>query len=265
MPSVLDRPTFVGGAGRSGTTLLRVCLDAHPALRSGPELKLLPKLAELRASFVGVLAPVVEAHNGGPDHVDRACRAFVETLLADFLAPGERWVEKTPHNVAFMADLGAIFPDARFVHVVRDGRDVVESLLRQQWADERGGVRQETTSARAAAAYWQGVVRTAQAQEAAPHLAGRVAEIRYEALVAEPEAMLRAVCEFLDVPWDDAVLHPERVAGRRAHEPMEASTLAVQSAIGDGTVGRWRTGLSAEQVADVEEVAGELLAELGYR
>ena len=158
-------------------------------------------------------------------------------------------------------DLAAAFPEARFVHIVRDGRDVVCSLLERGWlsagrsggddagqpygptarfwveperAEEFGG----TSDARRAAWAWRRYVSAAQ------ELDERTLEIRYERLVERPNEVAATVARFLE-----AEPGPLAAALQEAHA---------------GSVGRWQRDLAPEQVAEVEDEAGALLAELGY-
>src|SRR5438477_10673197 len=105
-------PIFVGGAGRSGTTLLRVMLDAHPHICCGPELKVLPSIAEWYQTLTRNFAPVLQSYQIGQADLRQRFREFIEGLVANFRrASGKpRWAEKTPHNVIFMVPLGEIFP-----------------------------------------------------------------------------------------------------------------------------------------------------------
>jgi 2-polyprenyl-3-methyl-5-hydroxy-6-metoxy-1,4-benzoquinol methylase/tetratricopeptide (TPR) repeat protein len=130
---------FIGGAGRSGTTLLRTMLDAHPRLHCGPELKLVPVLSQLRAQWLATMGGALRDAGVTPERLDAGVRSFLEALLTGLAPAGTRLAEKTPHNVMHIDLLSRLFPRARFIHLVRDGRAVVASLLRQDWRDHLGG------------------------------------------------------------------------------------------------------------------------------
>jgi Sulfotransferase family len=258
-------PIFIGGAGRSGTTLIRVMLDAHPRICCGPELKILPQLALLHRDLTTTFASIMQSYGNSPTDLQPAFREFIEALVANFLRRSgkPRWAEKTPHNVTVMLELGTIFPDARFLHIVRDGRDVACSLVTMNWINPRTGQKVDyIQSVRNAARYWRDIVRCAREQAAHRSLAGRVLEVRYEALVADAEHTLRYVLQFVDEPWDPAVLtyHDEK----RQHEPREQSTLQVSKPVYGSAVGRWRTEMTREDKIAFKAEAGELLRELGY-
>jgi hypothetical protein len=255
---------FVGGAGRSGTTLMRVLLDAHRRICCGPELKVLPQIAELYQLVSGLPAEMQGYGNTLAD-IQGYFRQFVENLSGNFRrASGKpRWAEKTPHNAVFMATLGTIFPDARFIHLIRDGRDVACSLLTMNWIDPRTGdklgyVQNITNAAR----YWRDVVRHARSQAAKPMMTGRVIEVRYEALVTGTEGTMRKVLDFLGEAWDPAILDAHKKD--RTREPHESSSDQVTKPVYDTSIGRWKRHMSPADKAAFKSEAGSLLKDLGY-
>jgi hypothetical protein len=264
-PSQGGGPIFIGGAGRSGTTLMRVMLDAHPRICCGPELKVLPSIAELYLTVTCSFASVMQSYGNSKDEIAKRFRQLIEGLVEAFRRTSgkPRWAEKTPHNAIVMAPLGEIFPDARFLHVIRDGRDVVCSLITMDWFDPATGQRLEyVKSVAKAARYWREVVGRAREQALQPSLSGRVLEVRYEALVADPETVMLRVLDFLDERWDAAVLaHHTK---NRSHEPVEASTHQAAKPVNQSAVGRWREEMARSDISTFRLEAGQLLRELGY-
>ncbi len=254
-------PIFIGGAGRSGTTLFRAMLHAHPRIHCGPEAKLVPAISQLRESWLEGMGPDLAEAGVSPELLDRAVRSFLETLL-DGLAPaGLRVAEKTPHNLLHTAYLGRLFPRARFLHVIRDGRAVSSSLLQQRWIDPgTGEPLAYCRDALHAIRYWRDVVATVKQQ--AREVPGRYLELRYERLVAEPEAVMREVLAFLGEPWDPAVLAHHR--GEQSLSSRESSTAAVREAVHTRALEKWRSRLSADELSVIEAEAGPLLRALGY-
>lgn len=176
-----------------------------------------------------------------------------------------RWGEKTPDYGAVMPQLQAIFPEARFIHIIRDGRDVALSK-RHLWFGPGSDVR-------VLADDWvQWIMR-------ARSLAGRCThymEVRYEDLVTNPEGVLRSVCEFIDLPFYRSMLQYYEHAEDRAAELQGWPELGVTAdqlrSLGELTklppqrsrVGRWRSDMTDDERRIFEDVAGPLLLELGY-
>ncbi len=192
-------PFFVG-CGRSGTTLVRALVDAHPDMAIPPESHFVVAEAPRRgaafdpAGFVAALAAsdrfalwgldrdaVAAAVATAPGGYPAAVRA-VFGLWAD-RAGKPRYGDKTPGYVVHVPVIAGLFPEAVIVHVIRDGRDVAASFVELGWA----------ASAEEAARHW--ALRVRRGRRAGRELAaGRYHELRYEDLVADPEAALRAVC-----------------------------------------------------------------------
>ncbi len=258
-------PIFIGGAGRSGTTLVRVILDSHPHIACGPELKLTPIVGEVLQKVENELPSITENYHLPADAVPQGLRQLLQSLLMPYLAQSgkRRIAEKTPHNVAYFPQLHQIFPDSPLIHVIRDGRDVVASLLQMDWRDIATGKPMPITNdARMAASYWVNIVsRARNAVVINPTLAQRYFEIRYEDLVTDPEPILRELFSFLGEPWDAGVLHFYEQSRDLAGE---SSSEQVSQPLYTHAIGRWQRDLSPEQQAVVKEIAGDLLIELGY-
>ena len=165
-----------------------------------------------------------------------------------------RWGIKIQRQIADAAALVEHWPGSRFVHVVRDGRDVAASQLR----GARGwGYR----SVHEAAAGWREVVEAVRG--AVPPAS--LHELRYEDLVADPETVLRRLLDFLEVDWDPAVLRHTDAEHSLFAEPFEhPSAEAVRRPIQAGSVGRHRRDLTMADRMAFEAVAGDALRHFGY-
>lgn len=193
------RPIFIVGCQRSGTTLLRLILDAHPRLSVGPESRFLDDLAKV----TGDDWPRIEPYGFPKDYFNEKFADMFHDFHMDYAARRgkARWGDKSPRYTLHIPFLDALFPNCQVIHVIRDGRDVVSSH-RQRWG---------YASAYKATAKWQRYIEAARAAGATLGPA-RFAEVRYEALVADPEPELRRLLDFLGEPWDDAVLHHQDAA-----------------------------------------------------
>ena len=248
---------FIGGAGRSGTTLLRAMLDAHPRVACGPELKLVPIICALRDQWWSTMGNDLTAAGLDEQKLDAAVRAFVTTLLQGMVPDptATRIAEKTPHNLLHMAMLGRLFPRARFVHIIRDGRAVAASLMRQVWGDPTTG-KQPKMDVASGARYWAQVIQTVRQQAA--EVPGRYLELRYEDLVREPRATMETLMAFLGEAWDDSVLqHHTKVRV----SSLESSSAAVSRPIDTSAVDRWRQELRPADLVAIEREVGTLLRE----
>ncbi len=276
--SVLAPAPFVVGVGRSGTTLLRLMLDAHPQLAIGPETQFVPDLLDADDPVERIMTARTWADFGlDPDEFARRAadqdlagvlRAFYSLYAESQGKP--RWGEKTPGYVKSMDAIAGVLAEARFVHLIRDGRDVALSRRARGMGADKPMAK--------TANLWRR--RIEDARDQARGLEGRYIELRYEDLVADPEPQLRRICELIELDFDPAMLRhdkgaDERLAelgdlaaegGRKAREADERAT-AHTRARGPATTdrtGAWRTEMSAEDRREFEGVAGPLLRDLGY-
>jgi glycosyltransferase involved in cell wall biosynthesis len=278
-------PFFIIGAARSGTTLLRRVLTAHSELHIPPETFVLGELIrgfrrwgrgltwselvslvlsrfELHPEFhtfdlwlgplAARLASVPAADRNLAHLIDGFYRFHAEQHA---LASKSRWGDKTPLNTlepGTLEGLLEVFPDARFIHLVRDGCDVVYSHLSGGFMRDR----------REAAERW--VEMASRARRFAAAHADRSIEIRYESLVADPAATVERLCAFLGVEPEPAMLGSEASASDLGDVPAWYWHEEVGRPIHAGNVGKGRRYFSAEERADLERVIGPELAAYGY-
>src|SRR5262249_40155113 len=151
-----------------------------------------------------------------------------------------------------------VTPSPRFIHMVRDGRDVACSLVTMNWPAPKTGRKLELVeTVTAAASYWRDVVMSGRRQAGAPHPARRGLEVRYEALATATAATMRQVLAFLGEEWADAVLshHPKDRAG----ELMEASMRQILRPVNQSALGRWQQDMTPDDKAAFKAEAGPLL------
>jgi hypothetical protein len=248
---------FVVGVNRSGTTLLRMMLDAHPQLTVPPETHFLPELIDVadagNPTPEALLATITGQREWGdfglseeellerfraldPLTAGDALRAFYEAYAERVGKP--RWGEKTPIYVKSMRKIESALPEARFVHVIRDGRDVALSIRDRATKD---------------------------------HPIDRIAD----------RWVRREVIDFYELPWDDAVLDYHQRSAERLEEMKrelpddgKRTTLSVELRMKTHArttekpdprrVSRWRESMDPADRRLFESIAGPLLAELGY-
>lgn len=286
---------FVVGVGRSGTTLLRLMLDAHSQVAIPPETHFLPNLLEASGRLRFTPASVVDAIVEDPhrrwndfgierEELHQRFRAIPRFNLSDAIRAfyllyaeqqgKERWGDKTPDYLKRMRRIERVLPEARFIHVIRDGRDVTLSNNRR--IAERG--HREPLPAGRSARRWRN--RIEKARSDGPKLGGYL-EVRYEDLVIDTEPTLRRVCEFSALEFEPAMLRYHENAedrlsemagampardgrpGREAGERLKAHALATKPPTKE-RIEVWREEMEPEDVATFRKVAGDLLDDLGY-
>jgi hypothetical protein len=199
------------------------------------------------------------AYRNSPADIAGYIRVLLELLCVNFrrFTGKPRWAEKTPANINCFLDLDVIFPDAKFLHVVRDGRDVACSILTMNW-----GAHPPARNFAEAAEYWVRTVSHGLTTGQHPSMAGKFMTVRYEPLVTNSEATLREVFTFLDEQWDPAVLNYHQKD--RSNEPEEFSKSQIAQPIFKSSIGRWKMDMGPKDKADFKRIAGPLLTELGY-
>jgi len=280
---------FIVGVTRSGTTLLRLMLDAHPELTIPPETHFLTKVIRQARGDEPDVKKIFKAYtkNRRWADFDLDAEVFRRRLVRlepldetsaircfyDLYAKGKgkpRWGDKTPGYQVRMKRISRALPEARFVHVIRDGRDVVLS----QWSKS-----ERPTPVDEAAKRWQQRIR--RSRQIATKIPDVYMEVRYEDLVRDPETQVQAVCEFVRLDFDPVMLRhhegaeerlgeiakalPARGGAREldAETRMEAHEMAGQP-LSEKRVEAWRREMSPADIEAFEAVAGEMLEELGY-
>ncbi len=257
-------PIFVGGAGRSGTTLLRVILDSHPNIACGPELKITPVIADLWHSFLTVYANTLQQYHLNPSDINEIFGQMLLSLMDKYRQSSgkNRIAEKSPNNIFYFQHLHHIYPESPLIHIIRDGRDVVCSLLSMNWMNPQTGQPLDyTRDASKAADYWVKAVQAGQVAKQKPSIQKKYFEIHYEDIVTQPESMLKNLFSFINEPWDPVVLDFHKQQRNLANE---SSANQVKKPLYKSALGRWKKDLKSKDKKKVKEVAGNLLVKLGY-
>ena len=270
-----DAPFFIVGAGRSGTTLLRLMLTGHSRLHIPDETWFIQKLVRrlpcsgaLSRAQVATALALMTGHERWPDMAfpADALRAQALSLPSPRLAEviglvfrhcsaasrKPRIGDKTPHYFAILPQLAQVFPDAKFIHLIRDGRDVAISWIDAGWNRYHERNFEWTAAMRQRHRWRDGPLRE------------RVCEVRYEALVGDPELELRRVCTFLGEQFEPAMLQVaprqklvaerDRHLHRRLAEPLSA-----------GSIGVWQQRLAGWECFAIEACLHRHLRSAGYQ
>ena len=256
---------FAGGCPRSGLTLLRKMVAPHPQILAGPDTGIAPSVAFQWKNFAETLGGL---HR---DHFDLSPGMVAETM-GRFLAGALRAeseariiVEKTSLNVAAFEALADMLPGAKFIHVVRDGRDVVASLLERDWRDPATGAAfAHVTDPAAAIDYWASLIAAGIAAERKLAGAGRMLRLRYEDLAGRPRATLAAVCKFIGAAWPIEGAIPPALENSD-YRGMERDSLPMLlGPVTPTQIGRYKKMLSPATQDLITARAGPALTALGY-
>jgi Sulfotransferase family len=270
-----NTPFFVVGAGRSGTTLLRLILAGHPRLHIPPETRFiltlvreLPLAESLTPAQVDCAVAVMTEDYRWPDmemsaeHLRREAASLQTPRLVDIInivyhqqlvrANKGRFGDKTPGYIEIVPQLATLYPGAKFIHLIRDGRDVAISCIDLDWERYYERDRFEWTLA-----------MTKRQEYLHSSYARQVLEVRYEDLVSNLEVTVRRICAFLGEDFEPAMLDwrgriplvPARE--RRIHGKLgrPASSDAIAA---------WRRKLSALECFAIEACLYRDLQQLDY-
>jgi hypothetical protein len=276
-----DPYLFIVGCARSGTTLLHRIVDAHPEIAITPEMHWITRHFKSRNGLVASeLVSELAGHKrfaqfeipreefegllGSGDAVPYP--TFLRRVFSLYGKIKNKPLvgNKTPAYVRRIPTLHALWPEAKFVHIIRDGRDVCMSILNWKKAERTVGryASWEEDPVSTTALWWERKVRKAR-EDGAALGSGLYHEMLYEDLVEEPERECKGLCEFLGVPYDDAMIRfaegKTRTDLPNARKTPKKAWLPITSGMRN-----WRTEMPVTDVERFEAAAGHLLEELGY-
>lgn len=278
----MESPIFIVGCERSGNTLLRLMLNQSPILHIPSESGFLDKLRKQEElygdftkshqrwffirdlqtnkatsktySFPVFKLTVEEAEvalaQAAPTNYPGAVSALFKATAHKY--GKEQWGDKTPRYIFNIPWLAEAFPQAKFIHIIRDGRDVASSIIRAGWVNNFVK----------AAYYWREKVEAGiSAGETLEKQ--RYYELQYEQLVITPEETMKNLCNWLGLEYFPGMLQQHENAAnyisgdwhlhKMVAKPIDASRAYV-----------WKKQLSKRQIADFESVAGDLLQRFDY-
>ncbi|XP_071481388.1 protein-tyrosine sulfotransferase 1-like [Diadema antillarum] len=254
---------FIGGMPRSGTTLMRAMLDAHGDVRCGEETRVIPRILSMRAQWIRSSkehARLLEA--GLTDNVvDDAISAFMLEIIAKHGEPAPRLCNKDPFVLKSMLYLHKVFPNGKYLLMIRDGRATVHSIISRKVTITGFDI----TNYRDCLKKWNQAVESMYDQCLRVGK-GNCLPVFYEQLVLHPEEWMRKILDFLDLPWDDAVMHHEEHIGKPGGISLsrkEKSTDQVIKPVNLEALSKWVGHIPPDVVADMASLA-PMLARLGY-
>lgn len=279
---------FIVGVGRSGTTMLRLMLDSHPELAIPSETHFIPRAfraCERAKNPHAAFYRATTTYRTWADHqidedemrkrvaaikpfdLGEALRVFYQMYAERF---GKvRWGDKTPQYLRHMRLVSELLPEARFIHILRDGRDVALSTKDLWFGPD---------SVEENAKWWTSWIEDARRQSQYLEF---YKEIRYEDLITDTETVLRETCAFLNLPYEASMLDYHQTAGDRMREldwdvPASKKKPFVRGVDRTGIhsltseppqknrIGRWKKEMEEKDRERYENIAGDMLRELGY-
>lgn len=265
------KPVFIGGCQRSGTTMLGAMLGAHPEYLCPPEMPFKWSLLREAQSDGAVTQEQTRAILGRDakatlqgwriseqqwDFDKASAPQVIREIVGAFGKLQGRsevsvWIDQTPNNTRWAATLAERFPDATFVHLVRDGRAVAASLMRLEWGPN---------SIHRAGHYWLEALSFGLATELS--LGRRCVRIRYEDLVSAPETTLRKLCEEIDIEFHPAMV---KGGGFTATAYNRKQHALVGGPPQESRISAWEEQLSDREVEIFESIVADELVLLGYQ
>lgn len=264
------RPVFFMGMNGSGTTMLVDCMGRHPDLYAYPyETKTIPFVYDAASrfgdlekdenflklwKFIGKSCTFDIANHGQalpvPPNWKEFPRNFAAVLDASFryfaIQEGKiRWCEKTPQYIQHIPLLHDLFPQAKFVHVIRDGRDSAASINRRFRRTPEYSIFR-----------WKNVVL--EGRRAAKCLPDKYLEVRYEDVTTDPEYWMRRICDFIDLPFSENVLLSRKPQSKDPGKRGEVKGKLEPNS------GKWKSYFSDKQLQRLEQIAGVCLNEFKY-
>lgn len=275
------QPFFIIGSGRSGNTLLRRILQANPTIHIPPETYVLSNVINTFRNNAGIFwgdlvslllskfmlhpefetlnldfRPLYEKLYNTPKNKRSLCYIIDQIYKYHALTVAQketiRWGDKTPLNTMHLEDISKTFPAAQYVHIIRDGCDVIASYLKSGIYTELEG----------AANRWRKSIENVNKLKSL--YPTQVYEIKYEDLVSNTSEIVKNVCSFLNIKYTDDMLSSEQDASKMGDVAAHKHHNNVGKAISTDSIGKGRRELSEQQLHQLNILIGTNMKELNY-
>ena len=263
---IKNRPIFIVGCERSGTTMLRLILSSHKNIAIPPQTKFFKKLYKRRL-FFGDLSKQKNRHklikrfydnhdrntkiiDLGIDKTDIHCSLSKSSdTLGSFLSVipklylqnhnKARWGDKHPYYIKYLPQLYKLFPDAQVIHIIRDGRDAVASLKRMPWWKQNSIF---------AMLNWQEAIKKGLVAKS-KYNSDQFMEIRYEDLIDDPVKSVKSICSFLGEDYSDDLLKFQKLSKEAIPNYKMKWHSATKNEINSSSIGKWSKELEPWEIA----------------
>ncbi|KAF7492005.1 Protein-tyrosine sulfotransferase [Sarcoptes scabiei] len=253
---------FIGGMPRSGTTLLRVLLDAHPDIRCGEETRVIPRILSNRQSWLKAPFESKRLEEAGitTDVLDSAIRSFILEIIVRHGKRASRLCNKDPFTIRSATYLQYLFPNSKFIFMIRDGRAVVHSIISRKVTISGFDLKDY----RDCLIKWNTAMThmNEQCNKLGPNIC---LPVHYEQLVLNPTKSMHRILDFLNLPWNDTVLHHEKLVemGDISLSKLERSTDQVIKPINLEALSKWVGHIPDDVIDEMPRIA-PMLQKLGY-
>ncbi|CAH1802280.1 unnamed protein product [Owenia fusiformis] len=254
---------FIGGMPRSGTTLMRAMLDAHPEVRCGEETRVIPRLLGMKYQWGRSPKESTRLKEAGITDkvIDDALSAFILEVIAKHGDPAPRLCNKDPFTLKSMVYLSGLFPNSKYLFMIRDGRATVHSIISRKVTISGFNLKDY----RSCLQKWNQAVDNMYKQclQVGP---SKCMMVFYEQLVLQPNKWAKDILQFLDIPWHDSVIHHEQYIGKPGGVSLsktERSTDQVIKPVNLDALTKWVDFIPEDVRRDTRMIA-PMLERLGY-
>jgi len=254
---------FIGGHPRSGTTLMRAMLDAHMKVRCGEESRIIPRIVQMRDNWFRSEKERDRLIQGGIDNnvINAAISSFILETVAQHGEPADILCNKDPLTLKSGEYISSLFPKSKWLFMMRDGRAVIHSVVTRKVTISG----YQLDNPRQCLGKWNTVVKNMneQCNKIGPE---RCMIVYYEQLVLHPRRWMTLILDFLDIPWDESVLHHEdkinKPGGIRV-SMVERSSDQIIKPINVDALTSWVGKFPQDLIDDMDSVA-PMLEKFGY-
>jgi protein-tyrosine sulfotransferase len=252
---------WIGGVPRSGTTLMRAMLDAHPSVRCGEETRVIPRVISMKHQWTKHKIEAERLKNAGitDDILNSAVRSFILEVIVRHGKPAERLCNKDPLILRYSNYVHGLFPNSKFILMLRDGRATVHSIISRNVTITGF----DLTSYRDCLTKWSSMIETMYAQ--CIQLGKSIClPVYYEQLVLHPESEMRKILDFLEIDWNEAVINHEKYFGNEISvSKTEKSTDQIMKPVNLDALTSWVGHIPEDVLIDMDSIA-PMLKKLGY-
>ena len=252
---------FIGGSPRSGTTLMRVMLDAHPLLNCGEETRVIPRILHFSSMHLKQTSEFIRLKEAGitSEIVNAAASAYILEVIKRHGKNAPYLCSKDPKTLEYSKYLSELFPNSKFVLMIRDPRAIVHSVLSRHI----NSVGYKVTGFRENFINWNSIMESMYSQ---CMIIGqeRCVPVFYEQLVLHPKNEMTKILNFLKIPWNPAVLNHEKFIGNKISlSQSEKSSDQVIKPVNVESLYSWVGKIPEHVIEELDEIA-PMMKTLGY-